>query len=130
MRWTYGPESPCADAGRDDEDILEHYTQFRSPNLQCWEPPQHRAPSEDTPPCEWTPSDFEALERGMGFHQFSIRLLALLLLNHLQLFIVRMVWGCYASKSEEVERAEDRQDDRERAVMATRLMPRKKDKSE
>ena len=59
----------------------------------------------------------------MGFHQFSIRLLALLLLNHLQLFIVHTVWGCYASKSEQVERDEDRQDDRERAVMATRLMP-------
>ena len=62
----------------------------------------------------------------MGFHQFSIRLLALLLLNHLQLFIVHLVWRCYASKSEEVELAEDRQDDRERAVMATRLMPKDK----
>ena len=64
----------------------------------------------------------------MGFHQFSIRLLALLLLNHLQLLVVHLVWRCYASKSEEVELQEDRQDDRERAVMATRLMP--KDKSE
>jgi len=62
----------------------------------------------------------------MGFHQFSIRLLALLLLNHLQLFIVHLVWRCYASKSEQVELAEDRQDDRERAVMATRLMPKDK----
>ena len=62
----------------------------------------------------------------MGFHQFSIRLLALLLLNHLQLFIVHLVWRCYASKSEEVELQEDRQDDRERAVMATRLMPKDK----
>jgi hypothetical protein len=61
---------------------------------------------EEKPVCEWHDHDFEALEMGMGFHQMAVRLLVWLVLNHIQVFISRLVYTLCASKTKEQEKLE------------------------
>ena len=53
--------------------------------------------------CEWDEHDFESLEMGMGFHQLAVRLLVWLILNHIQIFISRVVYSWLPAKTEEQE---------------------------
>ncbi len=51
--------------------------------------------------CEWTDHDFDVLEQGMGFHQLAVRLLVWLILNHIQIFVSRLIYTCVPTKTEE-----------------------------
>ena len=64
---------------------------------------------EDSLVCEWNEHDFESLEIGMGFHQLAVRLLVWLSLNHIQIFISRVVFSWLPAKTKE-------QDCKERSV--------------
>lgn len=56
--------------------------------------------------CEWKEHDFVAAKQGMGFHQLAVRLLTWLILNHIQIFISRLIFSCLPEKTEEQKQKE------------------------
>ena len=120
--------------GAFDHDQTQTFVSYMAPNYNCWERSDMRCVNcnvcfdftcrlcfaiksasrvlrfcrvpEDALVCEWTEHDFESLKTGMGFHQLAVRLLAWLVLNHIQIFISRLVYTCLPAKSEEQGRKE------------------------
>lgn len=128
--WTFGTQSDsqskCSVSTMVETDGLndttELYTQFMAPNYNCWEMEDSRVP-ENRPVCEWEDRDFESLEMGMGFHQLSVRLLVWLILNHLQLFISRLVSHFCAGKTHTQAQRERRREWGQRKIMSQALFP-------
>ena len=125
-------ETRCGvESGGDlDYDKKQTFVSYMAPNYNCWELADERCVAqtqirfmcfdiasasprlrccrvpEETLVCEWNEHDFESLEMGMGFHQLAVRLLVWLILNHIQIFISRVVFSCLPAKTKKQYRRE------------------------